>query len=217
MTATKSALARFKALEAMNEQGETTDEGVFEALVSVFNNIDSYGDVVMPGAFTDTLEVWAAKAAAGAPLPAVWSHKWDDPFSIIGSVLEARETDEGLVVKAQIDLDNAQAVQVYRLLKAGLVTQFSFAFDVIEGGWGIRKNDAGEERDVYELRKLDLTEVGPCLRGVNRETALLDIKGEPPARTSPERKGDPGSAAPSITADAVTAWAFANDPEGVQA
>ena len=34
--------------------------GEFTALVSVFGNVDSYGDVVQPGAFERTLKEWSA-------------------------------------------------------------------------------------------------------------------------------------------------------------
>lgn len=148
--------------------GDGLDDGQFEALVSVFGNEDSVGDVVVPGAFTRTLAEWAAK---GDPIPVIWSHDWADPFSHIGHVLEAKETDRGLVVKGQLDLENPTAVQVHRLMKARRVTQFSFAYDVVEGGW--EKSDG---REVYVLRDLDLFEVGPCLIGANRETELLAAK-----------------------------------------
>jgi HK97 family phage prohead protease len=152
------------------------DEGQFVALVSVFNNEDSYGDVVRPGAFTQTLQEWAAK---GDDIPVIWAHQWSDPFSHIGRVLKATETLQGLEVTGQIDdLDgedaNPTAKQVYRLLKGRRVTQFSFAYDVGEGGW--ITDDQHPWGGYYELRRLDLHEVGPCLLGVNRETELLAAK-----------------------------------------
>jgi HK97 family phage prohead protease len=152
------------------------DEGQFIALVSVFNNEDSYGDVVRPGAFTQTLQQWAAK---GDDIPVIWAHQWSDPFAHIGRVLKATETLQGLEVTGQIDdLDgddpNPTAKQVYRLLKGRRVTQFSFAYDVGEGGW--ITDDEHPWGGYYELRRLDLHEVGPCLLGVNRETELLAAK-----------------------------------------
>ncbi|WP_067171176.1 HK97 family phage prohead protease [Microtetraspora niveoalba] len=164
---TKECPARIKAAGT----ADGLAEGQFVALVSVFGNIDSVGDVVVPGAFADDLARWVAK---GDPIPVIWSHDWRDPFSHIGTVLEAEETVDGLVVKAQIeDLDtNAKAAQVYRLLKGRRVTQFSFAYDIDEGAWV----DAKEGRSYYELRKLRLHEVGPCLVGANQETELLAAK-----------------------------------------
>jgi HK97 family phage prohead protease len=148
--------------------------GQFTALVSVFGNEDLMGDVVLPGAFTQTLTDWAAK---GDPIPVIWSHDWGDPFAHIGVTLTAAETDEGLLVTGQIeDLDtNPTAAQVYRLLKGRRVTQFSFAYDIVEGAW-VENRDAGPWGGHYELRQLDLYEVGPCLVGANQETELLAAK-----------------------------------------
>ena len=149
-------------------------EGQFRAVVSVFGNKDSYGDVVMPGAFTDTLAEWKA---SGNPIPVYWSHRMDDPDYNIGQVVEAKETDQGLEVLAQLDLDGdgSKARQVYRLLKGRRVTQFSFAYDVEEGAW-VEQTDGGETDSHYELRKVKLYEVGPTPIGANQETELLAVK-----------------------------------------
>ncbi|GAQ64058.1 caudovirus prohead protease [Streptomyces scabiei] len=152
-------------------------EGQFVALVSVFNNEDLYGDVVRPGAFTQTLADWAAK---GDDVPVIWAHQWSDPFSHIGHVVKAVETLQGLEVTGQIDdlEENETAAQVYRLLKGRRVTQFSFAYDVPNGGGAWVKDDDHRWGGYYELRQVDLHEVGPCLLGVNRETELLAAKAQ---------------------------------------
>lgn len=141
-----------------------SETGIFEALVSVFGNKDSYGDVVMPGAFKNTLADWSEK---GDPIPVYWSHRMDDPDYNIGHVIEASESEDGLLVKAQLDLGGGKADQVHRLLKGRRVTQFSFAYDVIAD----KKNG-----DVNELHELKLYEVGPTPIGANQETELLAVK-----------------------------------------
>jgi HK97 family phage prohead protease len=153
-------------------EADGLQDGQFEAVVSVFGNEDSVGDVVMPGAFKADLERWEAK---GDPIPVIWSHDWTDPFSHLGTVLKAEERDEGLWVQAQIqDIDtNPKAAQVYRLLKGRRVTQFSFAYDVEDAGWGKRG-----DREVYELRQLKVYEVGPTLVGANQETELMAVKAQ---------------------------------------
>lgn len=158
----------FRAAVKAAGEADGLAEGQFDAVVSVFGNEDSVGDVVMPGAFKEDIERWESK---GDPLPVIWSHDWADPFSHIGYVMKAEETAEGLRVRGQLDLDNPKAVQVYRLLKGRRVTQFSFAFDVEDAGWGKR-----DDREVYELRKLKTYEVGPTLIGANQETELLAVK-----------------------------------------
>ena len=167
---------------------DAADVGEFEAIVSVFNNIDYAGDVVVPGAFTETLAEWAAK---GDPIPVLWSHRMDDPRFAIGSVVDAAELapgDEripkwadpwvkdngGLWVKGRIDV-GAEASDVglaaRKLMLSRRVTQFSYAYDVIDSGFATRD---GEE--VYELRRLKVYEVSPTLVGCNSLTELVGAK-----------------------------------------
>lgn len=151
------------------------EPGQFEALVSVVGNKDAYGDVVMPGAFDDTLAEWKA---SGNPIPIIWSHRYDDPDNHIGYVLDAAEKTidgkTGLWVKGQLDTDDdaKRAKQVSRLLRGKRVTQFSFSYDVLEGA-PAKSELLG---DYYELRKMKLYEVGPTLIGANQETELLSAK-----------------------------------------
>lgn len=156
------------------------DGGEFTAIVAVFNNVDRVRDVVMPGAFADSLKAWAD---SGDPIPVIWSHQWGDLDSHIGTVVEAKELLAGdaelppqlallggLWVRAQLDADG-RAAKVRSLLKGRRVKQFSFAYDIVEA--------ASAERDgryVQELRKLDLHECGPCLLGANPATELLAAK-----------------------------------------
>jgi HK97 family phage prohead protease len=176
---TKEALARIKA--AGPDDG--LQPGQFRAVVSVFGNEDSMGDVIAPGAFAQVLAEWKA---SGDPIPVVWSHKWGDPFAHIGSVLEATETPDGLEVLAQIeDMDtNPTAKHVHGLLKGRRIKQFSFAYDVGEGGW-VETDDLVNHPwgEYYEIKRFSrLYEVGPCLVGANQETELLAAKASDLAR-----------------------------------
>jgi HK97 family phage prohead protease len=146
------------------------DTGEFEAIVAVFGNVDSGGDVIAKGAFADNLSEWEA---SGDPIPVVWSHDSNDPFSHIGSVVEASETDTGLLVKGQLDLDNPKAAQVHKLLKGRRVTQFSFAYSVLDAG-----PTEVDGVKATELRRLKLYEVGPTLVGMNQSTELLSAKSD---------------------------------------
>lgn len=164
----KSCPVQIKAAGAQ----DGTDEGVFEAIVAAYN-VDSVGDKIIPGAFADSLDEWKA---SGDPIPVLWSHMSQDPDYHIGWVLEAEERAEGLWVKAQMDPEDladkaSKASKVYKLLKGRRVTQFSFAYDILEGAWVDKQDES-----YYELRKLKLFEVGPTLIGANQTTELLDIK-----------------------------------------
>lgn len=140
--------------------------GSFEAIVAVFGNVDHGDDRMMKGSFTRTLK------DAGMP-PVVWSHEWQVPP--IGTVTEASETDEGLLVKGRLFVDpsedHAVAKQVYAAMEAGALKEFSFGYavkastDVVEDGKTIR-----------QIEDVDLFEVGPTLKGMNPATRLVGVK-----------------------------------------
>ena len=153
-------MRRFKALD--------DSKGEFEAIVAVFGNVDLGGDRIVKGAFADSLKTWEGK---GRPIPVIFSHDWNTLSSHIGEVTEARETDEGLYVKAQLDMEDPAAAKVWRLMKRGTRAEFSFAYDILE-----EKLQNG----ANELLKLDIIEVGPTLKGMNPATQLLGVKSSNP-------------------------------------
>ncbi|MFD6070620.1 HK97 family phage prohead protease [Amycolatopsis lurida] len=190
MRKTKTCPVRIKA--AGEQDG--TEDGVFEAIVAAYN-VDSVGDKIVPGAFADTLAEWKA---SGDPIPVLWSHMSHDPDYHIGYVEDAEERDDGLWVRARLDLDEPKAAKIYRLLKGRRVRQFSFAYDVLEGGWIEKTSDEDGDESFYELRKLRLYEVGPTLIGANQTTELLTVKTPPEPtqpRTPPPAKADLGATA----------------------
>ena len=72
-----------------------SDSGEFEGYGSVFGVEDSYGDVVIRGAFAVSLAKWKEKSRLPAML---WQHNMSEP---IGIYTEMREDDVGLYVKGQ--------------------------------------------------------------------------------------------------------------------
>jgi uncharacterized protein len=163
---TKSFEASVKAVGS----ADGLSEGQFTALVAVFGNEDLGGDVILPGAFSDSLKAWSA---SGDQIPVIWSHQWSDPFAHIGWCMSAAETQDGLLVTAQLDLDNPTGAQVFKLLQQRRVKEFSFGYDVVDGGYITTDGD-----EVFELRKLNLIEAGPTLKGMNPATQLVGTKSD---------------------------------------
>lgn len=142
-----------------------TDQGIVEALVSVFGNVDLAGDRVVPGAFADTV---AAFNDGAKQIPVVWSHQTGSLDGFIGDVTALEETDQGLKATMQFDLGDKDSAKAYRLLKGGRVQQYSFAYRILDQ----RKGADG----ANELTKLDVFEVGPTFYGANPSTRTLDVK-----------------------------------------
>lgn len=154
--------------------GDSPAAGIFTGYASIFNNIDSYGDMVIPGAFTESLKTFGE---AGANIPCYWGHQMEDPMKCIGWTTSAEEDERGLKVTVQLDLDNPNGAQAYKLIKAGVVNQMSFAYEVQEGSWvDSKEEDPHGWGGYYELRKLKIFEVSLVQVGANQETELLDVK-----------------------------------------
>lgn len=161
MSTTKVCTAQVKAAG----EADGLADGQFSAYASVFGTKDSYGDIVLPGAFAESLAEWKE---SGAPIPLYWSHGMHDVENLIGEVLEASEDDHGLLVTAQLDIvESAKAAAVYRHLKGRRIRQMSFAYDVL---------DAEMTDTAYELRKLRLHEVSVVQIGANQDTEILAVK-----------------------------------------
>lgn len=174
---------------------ETTEDGagVVSGVASVWDNVDSYGDVMLKGAFADTIQ---EHADAGNRIPFVWGHETQDPFAYLGELTEVRETDEGLEFEAALDMDNPKAVQVYKLLKARRVRDLSFGF--------IPRDTSPSERDgveVREVKSVELLEVSAVHVGANRAAHVTEVR----SRKAPEDTPD---------GDTPDGGAPAGDPEG---
>ena len=137
---------------------QSPDEGVIEALVSCFGNVDYANERVMPGAFKASLERKLPKGC--------WAHDWKQ---IVAKTLDARETDEGLVVRAQFNLETQRGREAFSDVKGGYVDEFSIGYRVI-------KDSVEEKSGVRELHELDLYEFSPVLVGMNDSTALISVK-----------------------------------------
>ena len=171
----------YAAFPISSVKADDDEAGTFEAIVSVFGNVDFAGDRIVEGAFANTIEQWKA---SGDPIPVIWSHQWHDPAAYIGTVdpdniseipagsdelPESIREFGGLKVKAVLDLEDPNGAKVHKLLKTRTVREFSFAYDVLEEA----KN---EDDNINELLEIDLIEVGPTLKGANPLTELVGAK-----------------------------------------
>lgn len=173
-------------LKATPDDVDIVDAGTFEGYASVFNNTDTYGDVIRPGAFTETINDFQER---GRVIPVLYGHDFSDPFSNIGAVEEVVEDDHGLRVKAKLDLDNPKAAQVYRLMKAKRLNEMSFAFNVLDGSWA---EIDGEE--IYEIKRVKLFEVSVVPVGANPQAEILTVKQATEALVTAAKQANPAVA-----------------------
>lgn len=139
----------------------TAPAGTVHAVVSIFKNEDSVRDVMVKGAFAKSIKAGKAK---GALPPGVWSHDWQRP---IAKTMDAFETDEGLNVIGQFNLETQDGHDAYSNVKNGLFTEYSFGFQ--------RVNE--DEKDgVTYVKDVIWYEWSPVLVGANRDTYTVGVK-----------------------------------------
>lgn len=163
-----SAEMQHKTFDLIETKTDDDEAGTFSALASVFGNVDRVGDRMLKGSFTKTLDRWRQK---GKPLPVILSHNWDDPHKYVGEAdpRAVFETEKGLMVQGKMYMHEPLGRKVYELMKRGILTGWSFGYQVPKGGQE-KKNGANE------ISEVELFEVGPTLVGANSEAQLQDIK-----------------------------------------
>lgn len=151
---------------------ENSDNGLspgqFTAYASVFGNKDSYGDIVVKGAFAETLAEWEKSDNF---IPLLFGHNMSDPDYNIGHIVKAEEDSHGLLITAELDLEAPKGAQVYRLLKGRRINQLSYAYDVLDGA---PVQTDGEY--AFELTRLKIYEISVVTLGANQETEVLTVK-----------------------------------------
>ncbi|ERK18609.1 GTA prohead protease [Pantoea sp. AS-PWVM4] len=157
-----------------------SDGGEFEGYGSVFGVKDSYDDVVVPGAFAASLQMWKEKNSMPAML---WQHQMDEP---IGIYTEMKEDEVGLYVKGRLLIDDDPlARRAHAHMKAGSLTGLSI-------GYMLKDWEYDRTKEVFLLKEIDLWEVSPVTFPSNDEARISDVKsafarGETPSQKSIER------------------------------
>ena len=141
-------------------------EGKVSAVFSVFNSLDSDGDVVEPGAIKSGFK--------SGNVPMVWAHKWDMP---IGKGYITEDNDKATFT-GEFFMDTESGQEAYKIVKnMGDMQQWSFGYRVNDSEYGkLKKDGSDNEEDVRFLKDLTVFEVSPVLVGANQETYTLAIK-----------------------------------------
>lgn len=133
------------------------DDNTFEGYASYFNNIDSYGDIIVSGAFTKTIQENRNR------IKILWQHDTNEP---IGVPQVMAEDSQGLYVKGKISMtDTGKKAMI--LMRDGVITEMSIGYDVI------KEEYQGNKRILKEIR---LWEFSPVTFGANDKAKITNAK-----------------------------------------
>ena len=123
-------------IKAVNE------DGLFSGYASVFEEIDSYRDIVKRGAFEKTL---AESESKGRAVPILWQH---DAAKPIGVYTELKEDEHGLYVEGQLNMDVQQAREALSLLRQKALSGISIGYNSVRYDTDVKSG----VRRLYELK-----------------------------------------------------------------
>lgn len=154
-----------------------SDAGImeFSGYAAVFNNIDAYGDVIEPGAFSHFL---ADMKAGVQPWPAMLlQHGGIDltaeAMTPIGSWMQLSEDPHGLKVTGQL-APTPRGQEIYALMKM----QPRPAIDGLSIGYIARdyQNRSKPDDPKRRLKRIDLVEISPVTFPANGKARVASIK-----------------------------------------
>lgn len=146
-------------------------QGLIEAIVSVYNYIDSGGDRVLYGAFNNSLKKRTPKG--------VRMHDWNQPVAKTLLALELPPNDArlppelkqygGLYIKGQYNLETAVGRETFSDVKFGTLDEYSI-------GYGVVREQKNAQLGCNDLQELDLYEWSNVLFGMNDQTTTISAK-----------------------------------------
>jgi HK97 family phage prohead protease len=141
MTTRKTETKEFKfTLEGVDEE-----KGTFRGYASIWDVVDSMGDVVVKGAFKRTLK-------DNKQFPLLWSHNLMEPIGVI----EAKEDVRGLAVQGQLNVDVQRGREIRSLMRQGAVTGLSIGFQTV-------REEQDKDTGTRRLTEAKLWEISPCV------------------------------------------------------
>ena len=148
-------------------------EGTFTGYASTWDR-DMYDDVIVKGAFAETLSRDFKDGGAGIPLH--WQHKDGSPYDVIGETVSAVEDEHGLLIEGRLDLDIPEGKRAYDLLKRGLIHKMSIGFIAEKTAW-VEDEESMSPWDGYrEIQQLKLFEISLVQVAANQGCEVLEVK-----------------------------------------
>mgnify|MGYP003342129545 FL=1 len=102
-------------------------QGIVTGYFSKFNNVDSDGDIIRPGAFTKTIK----ENGPGSALPRIKHLLNHDPSLPLGVLKALTEDSYGLAYESQIG-SHEGGEDFIKMVESGLITEHSIGFKIIK-------------------------------------------------------------------------------------
>lgn len=148
----------YKSLEFKVESTKQTGDRLnVKGYAAIFGNVDSWGDVIEPGAFIETL------AKSGKRVKLLFNHNFD---FVVGKINEIREDAKGLFVDFDI-LPTSMGKDLIILVDGGALDEMSIGYRTVEF-----KDERTNNVDIRRLLKINLYETSIVTRAANDQATF---------------------------------------------
>lgn len=137
-------------------------QGVFEGYASVFNTVDSDGDIILPGAFGKALGSQSRSVAM------FFNHRRNE--IPVGRWLHLEEDSKGLLARGELTPGNPQSEALKSAMKHGTVNGLSVGF--LAGAGDFDRIATGMAfKSMQRLREISI-----CTEPANEEASISSLK-----------------------------------------
>ncbi len=151
-------------------------KGIVTGVLSKFNVVDSYGDIVRKGAFTKSIIETGPKSSQPR-IKYLLNHNTSQP---LGVFTDLSEDASGLNYEAQVGSHNL-GVDFVKMVESGLITEHSFGYETMKRNQLQDYSDYMKSPNLgwYELTELRMWEGSPLTAwGACSQTPLTGMKGK---------------------------------------
>lgn len=142
----------------VKEINEDSEYFTFEGYASTFGNIDLGDDIIVRGAFSETLR-------KNSVVPVLWQHQMSEP---VGKSITLYEDDKGLYIKAILPKsDTLVSGRIIPQMKVGSIREMSIGF---------MTRDSEMEKGVRLLKEIELFEVSLVTKAMNPQALVSGFK-----------------------------------------
>ena len=162
--------------DARLEVKASGEDGILhiKAYALAFGNIDSWGDIIMPGALDDFL-----KSDEADRMALCYQH---ERRTVIGKITDKGVDDYGMWIEADI-LPTTDGKDAALLIKSGAIKEFSIGYRADRYHYEKRE---GYEYDIRILDAITVYEVSPVTMAANPAAIIVSAKADPNHQNNPK-------------------------------
>lgn len=140
---------------------------IVKGYLSAFNVQDSDKDIILPGAFKQSINLRGPQSTGNRKIAFLRMHNWENQ---IGKFLELYEDQKGLVFVGQLGR-STKGEDALRDYQDGILREHSIGFNYVRD-----KIDYDEEKDAFYVKEVILWEGSAVTFGSNEYTPVLDVQ-----------------------------------------